>query len=101
MAEEMAASGKKQPPKGVFEVRLSAPDEATLRRIADERELPFAEILSDAVKLGINSMVTAQYHVVLHRKIGLKARFADALDRVPSSKLEEAIAYLKSLDDGG
>ncbi len=86
-----------KPSKSEYSVRLSDGDEKLARKIAAERNIAFAEILSDAIKTGLPVLVEQQNRANIYRRTSAKAEIIDLLDSIPQSKLEEAINLLKSI----
>ena len=86
-----------KPSKNEHTVRLSDGDEKMARKIAADRGLAFAEILSDAIKIGLPTLVEHQNKASIYKRTSAKAEIIDLVDGIPQAKLDEAIAYLKGM----
>jgi hypothetical protein len=88
-----------KPSKIEYTVRVSQGDAENLARLAEKRGLAFAEVLSDAVKLGTPLLIEAQNKADIFKRVSAKAKIIDALDGLPQAKYDEAIALLKALGE--
>lgn len=76
-------------------VRLSSYESDNARRLAAKQERAFADVLSEAVRIGLDVLIERDTRVNVWTKTNLKAELASLLAQLPEDALAQAIHTLK------
>lgn len=76
-------------------VRLTSYESDNARRLAAKQERAFADLLSEAVRIGLDVLIERDTRVNVWTKTNLKAELAALLSQLPEDKVEQAINSLK------
>lgn len=87
----------KQHRKVEMTVRLSPEEKRVVEMLANQNDLPVAEVLRQAVTTGLPKLVEDANRIKIWQKVSQKTAIIDALDKIPQERLGEALDLLSRL----
>lgn len=96
----MSETAAVKPKKPEYTIRLADRFAEIARELAASQGKPFAEILSNACEIGITELVERDNKLNWWQSRERAGKVAALLEGLEPEQLEEAIAYLRQLQEG-